>query len=253
MKIVRFQTDRGIIARGIIQENEIREVTAATNLYHPHYSGTTYPLGGVKLLAPCNPSKVVCVGLNYRDHAAELNLDLPTVPVIFLKPPTAVIGPGDDIILPPMAARVDFEAELAIVIGKKAKGVATAEAAHYILGYTCANDVTARDLQQQDGQWTRAKAFDTFCPLGPWIETAVDPHNLEIRLLINGQEHQRSNTNQLIFSVYELVGFISQVMTLLPGDVILTGTPAGIGPLKPRDEVDVTIADIGTLVNNVID
>nr|WP_027717764.1 fumarylacetoacetate hydrolase family protein [Desulfovirgula thermocuniculi] len=214
--------------------------------------GESYPAERLTTLAPVRPGKAVCVGLNYRDHARELNMPLPDEPILFLKPSTAVIGPGEAIVHPSQSERVDYEAELAVVIKKAARRVSVERAREYILGYTCANDVTARDLQQKDGQWTRAKSFDTFLPLGPYIATDVDPSNLSVSLYLNGTRRQHSNTNQLIFSVYELVSFISHIMTLEPGDVILTGTPAGVGPVKPGDTVEVVIEGIGRLTNRVI-
>ncbi|HHW43063.1 MAG TPA: fumarylacetoacetate hydrolase family protein [Desulfotomaculum sp.] len=214
--------------------------------------GRQFALAELTVLAPCRPSKAVCVGLNYRDHAAELNLAPPEEPVLFLKPSTAVIGPGEPIVYPAMSARVDYEAELAVVMGKRARQLREEEAKDYILGYTCANDVTARDLQQKDGQWTRAKSFDTFLPLGPFIVTGVDPDDREVSLYLNGERRQHSSTAKLIFPVYRLVSFVSRIMTLLPGDVILTGTPAGVGPVRPGDRVAVEISGIGRLENPVV-
>ncbi len=214
--------------------------------------GVALELDDVKILSPVLPSKVVCVGKNYADHAAEMGGEVPAEPVIFIKPSTTVIGEGDAIVLPPQSNNVHYEAELAIVIGALCKNVAVERAGEVILGYTIANDVTARDLQHSDGQWTRAKSFDTFCPLGPWIETELDPTNLDISCEVNGEVKQSSNTSQLVRSAHEMVAWISQVMTLLPGDVILTGTPAGVGPLSNGDVVDVTIEGIGTLSNPVV-
>jgi 2-keto-4-pentenoate hydratase/2-oxohepta-3-ene-1,7-dioic acid hydratase in catechol pathway len=206
-----------------------------------------------KILPPVVPSKVVCVGLNYRDHAKELGFDLPKEPLIFLKPSTSVIGHLDNILYPLQSERVDYEAELAVVISKSCSKVSPEEAASYILGYTCLNDVTARDLQIKDGQWTRAKSFDTFCPIGPYIETQIsDPHRLDIKLLLNGETRQASNTSNLIFPVNELISRISHIMTLNEGDVIATGTPSGIGPMNRGDRVCVEIEDIGVLENMLI-
>ena len=203
------------------------------------------------LLAPCSPAKVVAVGLNYRDHAKELGMAVPEEPILFLKPPTTVIGQGEAIAFPEMASRVDYEAELGIVIKDTVKSIAPEEAHDHILGYTCVNDVTARDLQRKDGQWTRAKSFDTFCPVGPWIETDLDPGDLAVESFLNGEQRQASRTSQFIFPVDVLVSFISKIMTLFPGDLILTGTPAGIGPMKPGDEIEVRIEGIGSLKNTV--
>ena len=199
-----------------------------------------------------NPSKIVCVGLNYKDHAKELKMEPPSHPIIFLKPPTAVIGDGDAIVYPDwMTKNLHYEAELGIVIKKQAYRISESDAAQYIDGYCCANDVTARDLQNLDGQWTRAKSFDTFCPLGPRIVKDIDPNKLDIKLLLNGQVKQHSNTEQMIFKPAYLVSFISQVMTLLPGDVIITGTPPGVGPMRKGDEVAVEIEGLGKLTNRV--
>jgi 2-keto-4-pentenoate hydratase/2-oxohepta-3-ene-1,7-dioic acid hydratase in catechol pathway len=222
----------------------------------------------VRLGAPCQPTKIVALGLNYADHATESGLPLPEQPIIFLKPPTAVIGHLGQIIYPATSQRVDYEAELAVVIGRRAKNVPSHKTRHYILGYTCGNDVTARDLQQKDytcgndvtardlqqkdGQWTRSKSFDTFCPLGPWIVTDLNPSKLAVICRVNGQVRQTGNTADMIFKVWDLVSFISRVMTLEPGDVIMTGTPAGVGPLSPGDVVEVEIKGIGTLQNEVV-
>jgi 2-keto-4-pentenoate hydratase/2-oxohepta-3-ene-1,7-dioic acid hydratase in catechol pathway len=212
----------------------------------------SYPLACLKVLAPCRPGKIVCAGLNYRDHAAELGYAAPGEPVLFLKPSTTVLADGEAIVYPCMASRVDYEAELAVVVGKTARKVGPGDAADYILGYTGANDITARDLQKKDGQWTRAKSFDTFCPLGPYIVTEYDPSDRRISLYVNGERKQHSSTKHLIFDVYNLFSFISQIMTLEPEDVILTGTPAGVGPLKIGDKVTVDIQGIGRLCNYIV-
>lgn len=210
-----------------------------------------------RLLAPCDPSKIIAVGLNYRDHAEELKLNIPDEPLIFLKPPSSVIGNGESIVIPMGSSRVDYEAELAIVIGSVCAKVSTKDIKNkdikkYILGYTCANDVTERGYQKKDGQWTRAKSFDTFCPVGPWIATDVDPSNLAIELELDGKIKQSSNTSKMIKKPEEIVSFVSGIMTLRPGDLILTGTPSGVGPMKPGSVVAVRIQGIGTLENPVI-
>ncbi len=215
------------------------------------FSGQKVPLSETRLLSPCQPTKIIALGLNYRDHALELNLPLPREPLIFLKPPSAVIGPEETILIPPESKRVDYEAELAVVIGKKARRVRPEEAWDYILGYTCFNDVTARDLQKKDGQWSRAKSFDTFAPIGPWIETELDPKDLRVRSYLNGKLKQDSSTKELVFPVPEIVSFVSNIMTLFPGDVIATGTPPGIGPLSPGDVIEIEIQGIGRLKNYV--
>ncbi|MCL7452819.1 MAG: fumarylacetoacetate hydrolase family protein [Anaerolineae bacterium] len=209
-------------------------------------------LDEVELLAPCQPTKIVAVGQNYAAHAAELGSTVPAEPLLFLKPPSSVIGPGTAIVYPQhLSQQVDYEAELAVVIGRDAWRVRRTEAEAYILGYTCANDVTARDLQRRDGQWTRSKGFDTFCPLGPWIVAGLDASDLGIRCRVNGELRQDGRTGDMVFGVPELIARISAVMTLLPGDVILTGTPSGIGPLEPGDRVAVEIEGVGILENHV--
>lgn len=210
------------------------------------------PLSEVQILPLAVPSKIICLGLNYRSHAREMGREPPSEPLIFLKPPTAVISHGQPIVIPPMSEQVDYEGELAVVIGRQCKNVPAGELTPFIFGYTCANDVTARDLQRKDGLYTRAKGFDTFAPLGPWIETDVpDPDNRAIRTLVNGRVRQDGNTSDMVFSVGRAVSFISRVMTLMPGDVVLTGTPAGIGELKAGDEVTVEIEGVGLLTNTV--
>ncbi len=246
MKICRGLNQTGSIVWGL------RQADGGCVEYDINAGRIGGPVVIEKLLPPVVPSKIVCVGLNYRDHAAELDMSLPEEPVLFLKPVSTLIGNGDAIVLPPQSQRVDYEAELAVVIGHRCRNVSAADAADHIFGYTCLNDVTARDLQQRDSQWTRAKSFDTFCPLGPWIETAVeDPHCLAIRAFVNGELRQQSSTANLIFNCFELVSFISGIMTLETGDVIATGTPAGIGALKTGDQVAVEIEGIGRLENEV--
>ena len=251
MKIVRIDADANDITYGTVEPDGIR-------LYHgsPFFqwerSETVLPITQVKLLAPVIPTKIVAVGKNYADHAAEMSSEVPPSPVIFIKPPTTVIGPLAPIRLPPESAEVHHEGELAAVIGKVTRRVAPEEVSAHILGYTAANDVTARDLQRSDGQWSRAKGFDTFCPLGPAIDTEFDPsEDHEITCSVNDVVKQSGSTGDLVFDVDAVVSFISQVMTLLPGDVILTGTPAGVGPIVPGDRVEVDIDGIGTLMNPV--
>ncbi|WP_067833839.1 fumarylacetoacetate hydrolase family protein [Actinomadura kijaniata] len=251
MRIARFSTDGGM-AFGVVEENTIAVIAA-----HPfgelEFTGQRLPLADVRLLAPILPSKVIAIGKNYAEHAREMGGEPPAEPVMFAKPSTAVIGPREAIAYPEkLTRRVDYEGELAIVIGRMVREVPESRAHEAILGYTCANDVTARDLQKKDGQWTRAKGFDTFCPLGPWIETEVDPSDLAIRTLVNGEVRQDARTSRLEHDIPALVAYVSQVMTLLPGDVILTGTPAGVGPLEIGDEVTVSIEGVGDLTNRVI-
>ncbi|WP_433326890.1 fumarylacetoacetate hydrolase family protein [Spirillospora sp. CA-294931] len=251
MRIARFSTGEGM-SFGVVEENTIAAVAA-----HPFgeltFTGQRFPLDDVRLLAPILPSKVIAIGKNYAEHAREMGGEPPAEPVVFSKPSTAVIGPREAIAYPEkLSDRVDFEGELAVVIGRMCREVPASRAQDVILGYTCANDVTARDLQKKDGQWTRAKGFDTFCPLGPWIETELDPADLSITTRVNGEVRQDARTSQLMHDIPMLVEYVSQVMTLLPGDVILTGTPAGVGPLEIGDEVTVTIEGIGDLSNRVV-
>jgi 2-keto-4-pentenoate hydratase/2-oxohepta-3-ene-1,7-dioic acid hydratase in catechol pathway len=250
MRLVRFLTGDEV-RYGALEGDRVRE------LLRPYFENvvpmeTTYPLAEVRLLAPARPSKMLCIGLNYRDHAAEMKLPLPDEPVLFLKPPTALAGPGDPILYPKGVGRVDHEAELAIVIRRRCRNVPVAKADAAVLGYACFNDVTARDLQAKDGQWTRAKGFDTFAVLGPWIETAPgDPNRLAVACRLNGAVRQKSNTDQLAFNCQYLVSWASRIMTLEPGDVIATGTPPGVGPMRVGDTVEVEIEGIGTLANTV--
>jgi 2-keto-4-pentenoate hydratase/2-oxohepta-3-ene-1,7-dioic acid hydratase in catechol pathway len=261
MRLARFSVGKGVFS-GIIEDGTVFEAKGgdilgcalAYDALDFKKDGRHWPLDGVRLLAPVLPSKIVAIGLNYRAHAAEFNKPLPEEPMLFLKPSTSVIGPGEEIRHPShMSRRVDYEGELAAVIGKKAKDVSPAEARRFILGYTCFNDVTARDLQGKDIQYTRAKGFDTFAPIGPWIETELDPLEVKVESYLNGGKRQDSSTKDMIFNVYELVGFISRVMTLLPGDVIATGTPSGVGKMKPGDTIEIRVGGIGALVNKVAD
>jgi 2-keto-4-pentenoate hydratase/2-oxohepta-3-ene-1,7-dioic acid hydratase in catechol pathway len=250
MKIIRFAREKSV-QYGVINGDSIR-VLQGTPYRGLHYSGDEIPQGEVRLLAPSLPTKIVCLGLNYVLHAAEGNFKLPSEPLIFLKPPSSLIGPEDNIIYPGMSERVDYEGELAVVIGKKASHVSAETALDYVLGFTCFNDVTARDLQTRDGQWTRAKGFDTFSAVGPCIETEVDYRDCPVETYLNGETKQQGTTRDMIFPVPQVISFISRVMTLLPGDVIATGTPSGIGPMQPGDKVEVNIKPIGTLRNFVV-
>jgi len=250
MKVARF-VHEGRCGFGIVKGGEI--AVAEGDMFGEFHATTqVYSLADVRLLAPTQPSKVVALGLNYRDHAEELDMEVPEEPLIFLKPGSAVIGHLDTIVYPAMSRRVDYEGELGIVIGKAASKIAETESDKFILGYTCFNDVTARDLQRKDGQWTRSKSFDTFAPMGPWIETELDPCKLKVETFVNGNCKQSSDTSNLVFTPRQLVSFISHVMTLYPGDVIATGTPPGVGPLQVGDTVEVVIEDIGTLANSVV-
>lgn len=209
------------------------------------------PLASVKCLVPVEPSKIICLGRNYAAHAREQGTEIPETPILFMKPTTALIATGDEILVPVQSKQVEHEAELVVVIGKKGKWISVEQAQQHVFGYTVGNDITARDLQQKDGQWTRAKGFDTFCPIGPWIETDLDPSDTLITCRVNSELRQMASTREMVFTVPQIVSFISTVMTLLPGDLIFTGTPAGIGPLVDGDFVEVEIEGIGILQNPV--
>jgi 2-keto-4-pentenoate hydratase/2-oxohepta-3-ene-1,7-dioic acid hydratase in catechol pathway len=250
MQIVRFKAG-GKTRYGVLEGASVVEY-AGTPFTVFRRGRRRYARKHTVLLAPVLPSKIVGIGLNYRDHAKELGLPIPEEPRIFLKPTTALVGPDDPIVCPPQSARVDHEAELAVVMKRRCKNVPAARARAYVLGYTCLNDVTARDLQQRDGMPSRAKAFDTFCPIGPCIATDIDPNAVAIEAYVNDGLRQSSSTKDLIFPVEDLVARVSEVMTLLPGDVIATGTPPGVGPLQPGDHVEVRIEGIGSLRNTVV-
>lgn len=250
MKIVRFNAE-GKIGYGIWNDESV-QCLSGDPCDDIDTTDRHFRLADVKLLPPCKPTKIVALGVNYRSHGEEMSHRIPTEPLIFIKPSTCVIGPEDNIIYPPSSERVDYEGELGVVIKTSAHNVSVEEAGRYILGYTCFNDVTARDLQARDKQWTRGKGFDTFGPIGPCIETELNPGNLSLETRLNGEIKQQTSTSELVFPVFELVSFISHVMTLLPGDVIATGTASGIGPMQPGDTVEVSIENIGTLRNYVI-
>lgn len=251
MRIVRVARRDGP-AFGIVEGDLVRLLDG-----HP-FAGVeptnqVAPLDQVPLLAPIIPSKVLCVGKNYADHAAEMDTEVPDEPLIFSKPATSIIGPRAPIRLPALSQEVHHEAELAVVMGRLTRKVAAEDALSHVLGYTCANDVTARDLQRRDGQWVRAKGFDTFCPLGPWIDTDIDPSDgLRVRCLVNDELRQDGSTADLVFGIAELIAYVAAFTTLLPGDVLLTGTPAGVGPLLEGDTVEVDVSGLGTLTNTVL-
>jgi 2-keto-4-pentenoate hydratase/2-oxohepta-3-ene-1,7-dioic acid hydratase in catechol pathway len=258
MKYCRFEYD-GVIVFGLIESAAGRNAITAI-IQSPENNTDLRPqaisplaLAEAKLMAPVQPSKIVCVGRNYREHAKELGNEVPTEPLIFLKPPSSLIGPGQTIVRPAMSARVDHEGELGVVIGKACRHLRAEEDVRpYILGYTCVNDVTARDLQKKDGQWTRGKGFDTFCPAGPIITGEIDPWSgVTVETRVNGELRQQGTTRDFIFSLDVVIRYISQVMTLLPGDLIATGTPSGVGPLIASDVVEITIDGIGSLRNSV--
>ncbi len=256
MRIARFSVDDDP-TYGVVGGRDGVEILAAV-AGDPLYSGVEltgeqFLLTDVRLLAPVIPrSKVVCIGRNYADHAAEMGGDVPPEPLVFLKPNTSVIGPFDPIVYPQQSSDVQFEGELAVVIGRICRDVPAERAGDVIYGFTAANDVTARDLQRTDGQWARAKGFDSFCPLGPWIETDLDSADLRVTTELNGEMRQDGKTSDMTYAVPDIVAYITSFMTLLPGDVILTGTPAGVGPMQPGDTVSVTVDQIGTLTNSVV-
>jgi 2-keto-4-pentenoate hydratase/2-oxohepta-3-ene-1,7-dioic acid hydratase in catechol pathway len=251
VRIARFSAE-GEVGFAVVEGDELAVLDR-----HPFgqvsFTGVRHRLDSARLLAPILPSKVVAIGKNYAEHVREMGgAEPPVAPVLFMKPSTAVCGPGDQVQYPSGVERLDFEGELAVVIGRLSRDVPVARALDVVLGYTCANDVTARDQQQADGQWTRAKGYDTFCPLGPWIETELDPADVGLRTTLNAELRQDGRTSQLVHDVPSLIAFVSRVMTLLPGDVLLTGTPAGVGAMLPGDEVSVTIDGVGTLTNKVV-
>ena len=249
MKIVRYQNEEGS-KYGWMLDDKVGEIQGNIFGEYRRREAKT-PVGELKLLAPCDPSKILCVGRNYVEHAKELGNEVPKVPLIFLKPPSSIIANGESIYLPPQSKQVEHEAELVVVIGMRAKNVTAETAKEYIFGYTIGNDVTARDLQKVDGQWTRAKGFDTFCSFGPWIDTEFDASDAVVTCRVNGQMRQMASTRDMVFNVGTLIAYISSVMTLEPGDIIFTGTPAGVGELKNGDIVDVEIEGLGKLSNPV--
>lgn len=250
MRFVRFQQGEESPRFGWLHEDKIGEIEG--DLFGSYKRlKAEIPLKDARLLAPSTPSKIVCVGRNYVEHAKELGNDIPKVPLIFLKPPSSIIAPGATIQLPPQSVQVEHEAELVVVIGKRGRNVTTESARDLILGYTIGNDVTARDLQKTDGQWTRAKGFDTFCPFGPWIDTDFNPADALITCRVNGQMRQLASTRDMVFNIGVLIAYITSVMTLEPGDLIFTGTPAGVSQLNHGDTVEVEIDGLGLLSNPV--
>jgi 2-keto-4-pentenoate hydratase/2-oxohepta-3-ene-1,7-dioic acid hydratase in catechol pathway len=250
MRLIRFQTAKEPPQWGWINNDMVGRIEG-TPFGEYQRSEATLPLESVQLLSPVQPGKIICAGKNYAEHAKETGSEVPTTPLLFLKPPSSVIGPLQTIYLPPQSQQVDHEAELVVVVGKQGHWISPEEASKYIFGYTVGNDVTARDLQHKDGQWTRSKGFDTFCPLGPWVETEFNPVDAMITCHVNGELRQMASIRDMIFHIDQLVAFVSSIMTLEPGDIIMTGTPAGISPLHPGDTVDVTIEGIGQLRNYV--
>lgn len=250
MRIVRFQLTDEMPKYGWLHEDKVGEIDGDLFGKYRRRPAKT-PLADVRLVAPCEPGKIVCVGRNYVEHAKELGNEVPKVPLIFMKPPSSVIANGGTILLPQQSAQVEHEAELVAVIGKRGRHITAEAAKKHIFGYTVGNDVTARDLQKSDDQWTRAKGFDTFCPFGPWIDTDFDPSDAVVTCRVNGQMRQMASTRDMVFSVPTLIAFISSVMTLEPGDLIFTGTPAGVGELRAGDQVEIEIDGLGSISNPV--
>ena len=250
MRIVRYQYKTEAPTYGWLLENKVGPIVG--NIYGEYRrQEALLPQESVRLLAPVQPSKIICIGRNYAEHAREHDVEVPKVPLLFMKPPSAILNPGDAIILPPQSQQVEHEAELVVVMGKRARNVTVEHAQDYIFGYTVGNDVTARDLQRSDGQWTRAKGFDTCCPFCPWVDTEFDPSDAIITCRVSNQPRQMASTRDMVFNVSMLIAYISAVMTLEPGDLIFTGTPAGVGPLKDGDEVVAEIEGLGRLSNPV--
>ena len=250
MKIIYYTHKNSTPKFGWIHDDLVGELSAPPFGAYRRLEATI-PIKEILILNPVQPGKIIAVGRNYPEHAAEHQAEIPDLPLIFLKPPTTIIGPSESIILPPQSQQIEHEAELAVVIGRGGRWIEQEEVFDYVLGYTIANDVTARDLQNRDGQWTRAKGFDTFCPIGPWIETELDPSDLLITCRVNGEIRQMSSTREMVFSIPQLIVYISSVMTLMPGDLILTGTPAGVSKIVDGDEIEIEIEGIGKLSNHV--
>lgn len=258
LKISGFSPEEMDVSWGVFLDGLVYTLAEAPylNEVDGHYALNIYPdplaLEHIHLHAPVTPSKIVCVGRNYAAHAAELGNAVPEEPLIFLKPPSTLIGPTDSVVHPAISERVDHEAELALVIGKRCHRIDAADAADVIFGYTVTNDVTARDLQRSDKQWTRGKGFDTFCPVGPWIDTEFDPFNRQVRCLVNDEVRQDGNTGDFIFAIGDVLAFVTRFMTLEPGDLILTGTPEGVSSVQPGDVMTVEVAGLGAISNPVV-
>jgi 2-keto-4-pentenoate hydratase/2-oxohepta-3-ene-1,7-dioic acid hydratase in catechol pathway len=251
MRFVRYKNASGEVTNGWVLDDQVGIVDGSI-FGEFRRNEANQPLSELTLLPPVHPTKIICVGRNYVAHAEEHEVEVPEIPLIFLKPPSSLIGHEASIVLPPQSMQVEHEAELAVVIGKRGRWISPEEAADHILGYTIANDVTARDLQRQDGQWTRGKGFDTFCPLGPWLETDFNPADSLITCMVNGETRQMASTRDMVFNVQKIIAFSSSIMTLEPGDILLTGTPAGVGQLQAEDLIEITIEGVGTLRNYVV-
>lgn len=250
MRLIRYQAKKEPVQYGWVSQDKVGRIDGSPFGEFQRLEASL-PFESVRLHAPVVPGKIICVGRNYAEHVKETHAEIPTTPLLFLKPPSSVIGPGQTILIPPQSQQVDHEAELVVVIGRRGRWIQPSEAATYIYGYTIGNDVTARDLQRRDSQWSRSKGFDTFCPLGPWIETDFDPADVIITCHVNGELRQMASTKDMLFHVDQIVAFASSIMSLEPGDVIMTGTPAGISPLHPGDIVEVSIDGLGVLRNPV--
>ena len=250
MRFIRYQNKKEEIHFGWVFEDRVGPLTGSPLAEYRKLDASLL-LEKVTLLAPIIPTKIVCIARNYKEHAKEQGVEVPAYPTLFMKPITSIIGPKQTIILPPQSQQIEYEAELGVVIGKRGRWITAEKANQYIFGFTIVNDVTARDLQQRDGQWTRAKGFDTFCPLGPWIETELDVTDIMISTYINGELRQMGSTRDMVFSISQLIAYISSIMTLEPGDLILTGTPAGVGPIRAGDRIEIKIDGIGKLENSV--
>jgi 2-keto-4-pentenoate hydratase/2-oxohepta-3-ene-1,7-dioic acid hydratase in catechol pathway len=251
MHFIRYQLNKEPPQTGWTIEDRVGPVTGSIFAEYRRLTADI-PLEKVRLLPPVLPGKIIGIGRNYAEHAMEQGTEIPEIPLLFLKPPSAIIGPADKIMLPPQSQQVEHEGELAVVIGKRGRWVTPEDAMQHVFGYMIANDVTARDLQRRDGQWTRGKGFDTFCPIGPWIETEFDPTDALLTTRVNGEMRQMSSTREMIFGIPQLIAYITSTMTLEPGDIILTGTPAGVGKLNHGDVVMVEIEGLGTLRNEVV-
>lgn len=251
MRFIRYLKNNGEAQLGWVFEDRVGPVHG--DIFKEYQRGeATQPLATIKVLAPLKPGKIICVGRNYAAHAQERGVELPEIPLLFFKPPSAVIGPGEPIVLPPQSQRVEHEAELAVIIGRQGRWINPENAMEHVFGYTVANDVTARDLQASDSQWTRGKGFDTFCPLGPWIETELDPSDALLTCHVNGEMRQMASTREMVFTIRQLIAFASSFMTLETGDLLLTGSPAGVGILAPGDVVSASVDGIGSLTNPVV-
>lgn len=251
---IRFSLDRTVVPSVSDLSGEVKYGTLDGETVREDGGGGRYALRDVRLLPPCSPTKIACVGRNYREHATELGNEVPSEPIIFLKPPSSLIAHGDEIVYPPLSKRVDHEAELAVIIGRRASRIDADDADQYIFGYTCLNDITARDLQKRDGQWTRGKGFDTFCAVGPWVVRAadLDPRQLRVKCFLNGEKKQDAPVTDMIFPIPVILAYITEFMTLEPGDIVATGTPSGVGPMQPGDVVRVDIEGLGILENSVV-